>query len=397
MAELAPTPPPQVQALASGITSLVEAYSSIGSNLDALAADPAKLISDPGAFAAVLDGAQAQLSAMSGGSSAQGVSGGSGLYGTRGAAAGSSYAAGSSTGVPTGNAVVSDAMQYLGVPYQWGGESPATGFDCSGLVQKVFANLGVSLPRTSEEQSTVGTPVASLSEAQPGDLLFFEPGPGGPGHVGIYVGNGMMIDAPHTGSSVRVEPVWTAELCGIRQVVPPTSSGSSSYTAGLQSAYGGQASYGVAAGAYGAYAPSGSMGSSGSAGAGIPASLAPLFLQAAAKYDLPPQLLASVAQVESGFNPNAVSSAGAEGLMQLMPSTAASHGVDPFDPAQAIDAAAQILAGNLQQFGSLPLALAAYNAGAGAVESYGGIPPYTQTQNYVKSVTAAMNAMGGQV
>jgi soluble lytic murein transglycosylase-like protein len=83
--------------------------------------------------------------------------------------------------------------------------------------------------------------------------------------------------------------------------------------------------------------------------------------------------------------------------MQLMPSTAASHGVDPFDPAQAIDAAAQILAGNLQQFGSLPLALAAYNAGAGAVESYGGIPPYTQTQNYVKSVTAAMNAMGGQV
>jgi soluble lytic murein transglycosylase-like protein len=87
----------------------------------------------------------------------------------------------------------------------------------------------------------------------------------------------------------------------------------------------------------------------------------------------------------------AVSSAGAQGIMQLMPQTAAAHGVsDPFDPAQAVPAAASILAGNLAQFGSVPLALAAYNAGAGAVASYGGIPPYPQTQAYVQRVMGYM-------
>jgi soluble lytic murein transglycosylase-like protein len=79
--------------------------------------------------------------------------------------------------------------------------------------------------------------------------------------------------------------------------------------------------------------------------------------------------------------------------MQLMPSTAASLGVNPDDPAQAITAAAKILHGNLQRFdGSIQLALAAYNAGAGAVEQYGGIPPYTETQNYVRSIMAMLRA-----
>jgi peptidoglycan DL-endopeptidase CwlO len=104
-------------------------------------------------------------------------------------------------------------------------------------------------------------------------------------------------------------------------------------------------------------------------------------------------MLAAVAQQESGGNTQAVSSAGAQGLMQLMPSTAAGIGVDAFDPNQAITAAARILGRNLTEFGgSVPLALAAYNAGAGAVKQYGGIPPYSQTQNYVKSITAMMAA-----
>jgi soluble lytic murein transglycosylase-like protein len=79
--------------------------------------------------------------------------------------------------------------------------------------------------------------------------------------------------------------------------------------------------------------------------------------------------------------------------MQLMPSTAAGMGVNPFDPAQAIDGAASILSRNLKDFGSLPLALAAYNAGGGAVRRYGGIPPFAETQAYVPKVLAAMSAL----
>ena len=110
------------------------------------------------------------------------------------------------------------------------------------------------------------------------------------------------------------------------------------------------------------------------------------FTSAAASYGVPRALLAAVASAESGYQAGAVSSAGAEGLMQLMPSTAASIGVDPFDPAQAINGAARLLSTYHNQFGSWPLALAAYNAGPAAVESYGGMPPYPQTEAYVQTV-----------
>jgi soluble lytic murein transglycosylase-like protein len=124
----------------------------------------------------------------------------------------------------------------------------------------------------------------------------------------------------------------------------------------------------------------------GTGGANTP--YADLFAAAGARYQISPSLLAAVAKVESDFNPNAVSSAGAEGLMQIMPSTAAGLGVNPLDPAQAVDGAARMLAGAISRFGSIPLALAAYNAGAGAVEQYGGIPPYPETQSYVQKVLA---------
>lgn len=387
--------------LQSALAQVDNAASAFGSNLGAASNDPAAF---PQALMSAIDSLDSAAGALdmaaSGGlgasPSSQVTSGMSSTYGTSGAyGAMSTGSPGGGSGAPNGAGVVSDALRYLGVPYRWGGTSPVTGFDCSGFVQHVFADLGVSLPRTSQQQAQVGTPVASLAQAVPGDLLFFEPGPGGPGHVGIYVGNGMMIDAPHTGTTVQVQPVWTSQLAGIRQVVPagPAASSAGS-TADAGSTAGATAGASYASGAGWAVPAS---GSSAAAPGAVPAAYAPLFLQAGARYGLPPQLLAAVAQVESGFNPNAVSPAGAEGLMQIMPATAAAHGVDPFNPAQAVDGAARILSSDLRHFGSLPLALAAYNAGAGAVEQYGGIPPYPQTQNYVQKVLGAMESLGGAV
>ena len=101
------------------------------------------------------------------------------------------------------------AMQYLGVPYQWGGASPKTGFDCSGLVTYVFAKLGVSLPHYAAAQWYSPDAVwVSPQRLQPGDLVFFIGSDGTrkmPGHVGIYVDDGYFIDAPHTGAFVRID------------------------------------------------------------------------------------------------------------------------------------------------------------------------------------------------
>lgn len=102
------------------------------------------------------------------------------------------------------NAVIQTASKYLGVPYKWGGTSPKTGFDCSGLVQYVFRQHGIDLPRTSAEQARSGVRIRDLSSAQPGDLLFWHGTGGRPNHIGIYVGEGQMLEAPRTGLNVRV-------------------------------------------------------------------------------------------------------------------------------------------------------------------------------------------------
>ena len=318
--------------------------------------------STPGSFASVLDTVQG------GAPGSDAPASGATALGTDALALGEAalpYNGSGAAGGATGDQVVGRAEQYLGVPYRWGGTNPATGLDCSGLVQLAYAQLGIQLPRTSQQQQQVGTPVASVAQAQPGDLIFY----GSPAeHVGIYIGNGQMIDAPHTGTSVRIEGVGTPT--SIRRIVG---------TAPDASALSGAAVTGGATGG-------GALGA-------VPPALAPLFLASAARYGLSPQLLASVAKVESGFDPGAVSPAGAQGLMQLMPSTAASLGVEPFDPAQAIDGAARLLSQNLAQFGSVPLAVAAYNAGGGAVQTYGGIPPFPETQSYVQRVVTL--AQGG--
>ena len=125
---------------------------------------------------------------------------------------------GTAAGV-TADQVVSDARKYLGVPYVWGGTDPAKGLDCSGLVQRVYADLGIDLPRVSQDQARVGTAVPSLAQARPGDLVCF----GTPAdHIGIYIGDHKMIVAPKAGDVVKVQDVYRTPST-IRRVLPESA------------------------------------------------------------------------------------------------------------------------------------------------------------------------------
>jgi soluble lytic murein transglycosylase-like protein len=197
-----------------------------------------------------------------------------------------------------------------------------------------------------------------VADARPGDLVFFDysSSRAGVDHVGVYIGNGKMIAAPQEGESVKVQDVGNPSI--IRRVLPQQATSTT---------------------------PTG-----GAALSGVP--YADLFTRAGARYGIDPSLLAAVASQESAFNASAVSPAGAQGLMQFMPATAKGLGVNPLDPNSAIDGAARYLSSLSQQFGSTDLALAAYNAGPGTVSRYGGIPPYAETQNYVRSVMSKAEA-----
>ena len=129
-----------------------------------------------------------------------------------------------------------------------------------------------------------------------------------------------------------------------------------------------------------------------------PLSLDDIFEKAAKKYNLPLNLLKAIGKAESGFDPNAVSPSGAQGVMQLMPKTAEYLGVkDPFDPEQNIMGGAKYISEMLKKYdGDVNLALAAYNAGMGNVAKYGGIPPFKETQNYVVKVNQFMNKLWRQ-
>lgn len=131
-------------------------------------------------------------------------------------------ATGVATAAPSAQAAiaVSYALAQLGTPYRWGGETPGVGFDCSGLTQAAYAAAGIAIPRTSTTQ-WLAVPHVPLAQMQPGDLVFFEPGefsPGLPGHVGIYLGDGEMVDAPHTGTDVQIDALsgWPAPMGAAR-------------------------------------------------------------------------------------------------------------------------------------------------------------------------------------
>ena len=113
-------------------------------------------------------------------------------------------------GGTAGGIAVDWALAQVGTPYIWGGETPGVGFDCSGLVQAAYRVAGISLPRVAQDQYDATAKLAPGDPLQPGDLIFFGQGPTDVTHVGIYIGDGQMVDAPHTGADVRVESVPTA-------------------------------------------------------------------------------------------------------------------------------------------------------------------------------------------
>ncbi|WP_146364190.1 C40 family peptidase [Arthrobacter yangruifuii] len=149
-------------------------------------------------------------------------------------------AAGVTGGAGAGTAAdgkVLDAVQkYLGLPYVWGGNDPAQGLDCSSFVQNVYKDLGYTLPRVTWDQMNSGTQVASLAEAQPGDLMFSHEG----GHVSIYLGNGKAVDAPQPGQTIEIRDMWEtdANLTTIRRILPTESAGASGLGAAGASAAG---------------------------------------------------------------------------------------------------------------------------------------------------------------
>ncbi|MDO5711286.1 MAG: transglycosylase SLT domain-containing protein [Micrococcales bacterium] len=350
------------------------------------------------------------------------------------------------------DALLATAKKYLGVPYKWGGTDPRSGLDCSGFTQLVFKQHGYQLPRVARQQQNQGVSIPSLADAKPGDLVTF----GRPAtHIGIYLGNNKMIHAPRTGDVVKVSTLWKTPS-SIRRILPvgsdqpqvtrggtagradqvalPTasidasavqaavtsaaanaaamSSVSSSSAGGLGGWAGSTpapdtwgAAVAAASGSPSGRIPAASVATNAVAApssvasigplAQAPASLQKLFVEAGRKHGVPAQLLAAVAKQESDFTPTAVSRAGARGLMQLMPATARGLGVrDAFDPAQAVDGAARLLRDHLKSFGSTRLALAAYNAGPGAVRRYDGVPPYAETQNYVRKIMANLSTAG---
>jgi soluble lytic murein transglycosylase-like protein len=145
-----------------------------------------------------------------------------------------------------------------------------------------------------------------------------------------------------------------------------------------------------------AMAPASVTAAAAQAAAG-PAPYAEEISAAAARNGVDPALLTGLIRAESGFDPNATSPAGAQGLTQLMPGTAASLGVtNPLDPVQAIEGGARYLRQQLDRFGGdASKALAAYNAGPGAVERFGGVPPYAETQAYVRKVLSFAGGAAG--
>ncbi|MBL7487060.1 transglycosylase SLT domain-containing protein [Frankia sp. AgW1.1] len=246
--------------------------------------------------------------------------------------------------------VIAFARAQVGKPYTLGATGPQS-WDCSALVQAAWRTAGVELPRVTTDQIGAAGWV-SLTSIQPGDLVFRSGSEAKkPGHVGLYVGDGQVVEAKGSAWGTIVTPLaqWHAQSAN-----RPGTPGVNGY---------------------------------------IDA--------AAARTGVPRDLLRALLWQESGFNPHAGSGVGAQGIAQFMPTTWSTrgHGGDVLNPADAIPAMADMLADLIRHNnGSIPFALAAYNAGQGRVDQFGGVPPVTfaqgQTFNYVKNIMASAGLDG---
>ena len=201
----------------SQIQSTLQQLSNVSTDRvrTAAAATPAAASASAGSFAATL--AAALGTAGTAGTSATGIS---------------TNATGSTNGT-AGADVVASAQKYLGVPYVFGGED-SSGMDCSGLVQTVYADIGIELPRLVSGQMKMGTEVASLAEAQPGDLIVT----GGGDHILIYAGDHKVIHAPYPGRTVTLREAYMtdADITTIRRIIPTDPAATGTGPAGMLSA-----------------------------------------------------------------------------------------------------------------------------------------------------------------
>ncbi len=208
------------------VDAVLSRISEIQGQIDALRTGSVDTTSSAGSASTEASTAFADALATANGSGtgSTGAAGASGLTaaaGLAGATPATSVDAGKGT-VATGSGatgadVVADAKKYLGVPYVFGGTTTA-GMDCSGLVQTVFKDLGVTMPRVVPDQAKMGVEVGSLKDAQPGDLIV----PKGEQHIVIYVGDGKVLHAPRPGKDVRIVDNWysDADIATIRRIVP---------------------------------------------------------------------------------------------------------------------------------------------------------------------------------
>ena len=283
--------------------------------------------------------------------------------------------------------IYQELQSHLGTDYVYGGSSPETGFDCSGLVQYCYGKFGISLPRVAKDQALCGTHV-EYADMMAGDLVFFKKPNAEVHHVGVYIGNNQYIHAPQTGDVVKISDLSTrSDFYEARRVFKVKESSNDNNSPGSSDSSGSSDSTNNSQNDKRLYTA-------------LPnnTDLVDIFYRVESETGVDAILLASIAMTESHMDPNAVSGAGASGLCQFMPKTFTDLGFDIsmiFDPYTNVLACAHYISElygyscitNVQDM------LTAYNGGIGNFMKYNGpIPGSSENQEYAGKVLANYSA-----
>jgi hypothetical protein len=295
-----------------------------------------------------------------------------------------------------------EALAQLGKPSAHAAAGPDR-FDGAGLVSAAWSAAGRRLSGDPYDLKRETLAVSGTGDLLAGDVVFWDRGWSSTlrrydGHAALFLGVGDLIVEAGVDGSVRVSTVSSEFLSGFGHVtlpgeswVRPETPPFVSQTAVPRRPAGFRPGQGLTSGALAVPAGAVLFGPNADLTPVDPeVPYASLFNETGVRRQVSPRLLAAVAFTESGFRPDVVSRAGAIGLMQFMPATASSFGIDPWDPVASVDAAARFLLSLHTSTGSVQLSLAAYNAGLGAVRRYGGVPPFKETQNYVRKISALL-------